>query len=170
MVVFTRWCHLVFHGVVFRGLEDSGLRDNHGRFRDVFVPLPPDISAWIDKWGARYLLRGSTFLLKLVDAALLIMRPIDWNVVLLTSHILGPYYRYPPLTGEVDNVPRRRVLLVGGRTHLLSQRELAEIHQIFRSGASIHYVTTVAEFLTVHMRANLDMVTMLGDFLRFPNR
>lgn len=36
-LVFTRWCNLVFHGIVFRGFEDPGLLVDHGRFRGVLV-------------------------------------------------------------------------------------------------------------------------------------
>lgn len=48
--VFTRWCHLVFHGVVFRCFEYPGLRANHDRFRGVLAPLLLEILDWINGW------------------------------------------------------------------------------------------------------------------------
>lgn len=131
---FTRWCHLVFHGVSFRGFEDPGLRANHDRFRGVLDPLPPDILAWINEWGVRHLLRGSTVSPHPVDTALSIVRLIDWARVPVASHLLGLYYRYCSLTGEVDSVPRRRVAVVGGRNYRPSSRELLEIPLVFRDG------------------------------------
>lgn len=113
---FTSWFHLVFHGVAFRGFESPGLRANHVLFRGVLSPLPPEIFTWIDEWGIRNLLRGSTIPPHLVDAALRVMRLIDWTVIPSASNLLGPYYRYSTLTftGEVDGVPRRQVDLSGG--------------------------------------------------------
>lgn len=143
--------------------KDPGLRANHGRFRGVLVPLPPEILAWIDEWGVCHLLRGSTIPPHLVDTALRIVSLIAWTRVPVESHILGPYYRYYPFTGEVDSVPRRRVVLDGGRNNRPSHRELMELPLVFRDGMTISDVPTVADLLAEHLRADPDVVTELAD-------
>lgn len=116
-LVFTRRCHFVYHGVCIRGFETPGHRAKHGRLRFVLFRFPPAILDWIDNWGVRYLLHGSTISPHLVDTALLVVRLIDWGAAPGTCHILAPYFRYSTLTGEVDGVLNREAYLVGGLHH-----------------------------------------------------
>ena len=102
-----RFIQLALYGSTYEGLEDPGPLVDNGRFRGVLVPLSPGVIEFIRHHQWDQLLRHSGFPLDKVRMAFDRMVSIDWPERGAT--IAGRYYRYDPVTGEVDDLPQRSV-------------------------------------------------------------
>lgn len=122
-LAFVRFVHNALYGCYFRGFLDPAIRANHGRFTGVISPLPTRIHEYIDKLDIQALLLGTGIPFDKARMALDRSRSIDW-VSYTTKEVAGRYFRYDPITGEVDNLPACRAGHRDKRTGEIVYRQL----------------------------------------------